>query len=52
MILSGHRGGMTTTNWTIGIIGGSGLYALDALEDPQWIAIDLGCVFNQAPRSA
>ena len=40
MILSGHRGGMTTTNWTIGIIGGSGLYALDALEDSQWIAID------------
>jgi 5'-methylthioadenosine phosphorylase len=26
--------------WTIGIIGGSGLYALDALEDAQWIAID------------
>jgi 5'-methylthioadenosine phosphorylase len=31
---------MTKANWTIGIIGGSGLYALDALEDPQWIAID------------
>lgn len=26
--------------WTIGIIGGSGLYALDALEDPQWIAVE------------
>ena len=26
--------------WTIGIIGGSGLYAIDALEDAQWIAID------------
>ena len=26
--------------WTIGIIGGSGLYAMDALEDPQWIAVD------------
>lgn len=26
--------------WTIGIIGGSGLYAIDALEDQQWIAID------------
>ena len=26
--------------WTIGIIGGSGLYAVDALEDPQWIAVD------------
>lgn len=23
-------------NWTIGIIGGSGLYAIDALENPQW----------------
>ena len=31
---------MKKANWTIGIIGGSGLYALDALEDPQWIAID------------
>jgi len=27
-------------DWTIGIIGGSGLYQLDALEDAQWIAID------------
>jgi len=26
--------------WTIGIIGGSGLYQLDALEDAQWIGID------------
>ena len=26
-------------DWTIGIIGGSGLYAIDALEDPQWIAV-------------
>jgi 5'-methylthioadenosine phosphorylase len=26
--------------WAIGIIGGSGLYALDALEEPQWIAVD------------
>lgn len=25
--------------WTIGIIGGSGLYAIDALEDAQWIAV-------------
>ena len=31
---------MKHANWTIGIIGGSGLYALDALEDPQWITID------------
>lgn len=26
--------------WTIGIIGGSGLYAIDALEEPRWIAVD------------
>ena len=26
--------------WKIGIIGGSGLYAIDALENPQWITID------------
>ncbi len=26
--------------WTIGIIGGSGLYEIDGLEDTQWIAID------------
>lgn len=26
--------------WVIGIIGGSGLYALDALENPQWIKVD------------
>ena len=26
--------------WTIGIVGGSGLYAIDALEDCQWIAVD------------
>ena len=28
------------TGWTIGVIGGSGLYAIDALEDPRWITID------------
>jgi 5'-methylthioadenosine phosphorylase len=28
------------SEWTIGIIGGSGLYAIDQLEDPQWIAVD------------
>ncbi|MDG5747795.1 S-methyl-5'-thioadenosine phosphorylase [Qipengyuania sp. XHP0207] len=27
------------SDWTIGIIGGSGLYAMDALEDAQWIDI-------------
>lgn len=26
--------------WTIGIIGGSGLYGLGALEDEQWIGVD------------
>ena len=26
-------------DWVIGIIGGSGLYAIDALEDAQWIAV-------------
>ena len=26
--------------WTIGIIGGSGLYAVEALEDSQWIGVD------------
>ena len=26
--------------WTIGIIGGSGLYEIDALDDAQWIAVD------------
>jgi 5'-methylthioadenosine phosphorylase len=29
-----------TSEWTIGIIGGSGLYAIDALEDAQWIAVE------------
>ncbi len=29
-----------TSPWTIGIIGGSGLYALEGLEDEQWIAVD------------
>jgi 5'-methylthioadenosine phosphorylase len=28
------------TGWTIGVIGGSGLYAIDALEDSRWIAVD------------
>ncbi len=28
------------SNWTIGIIGGSGLYQLDALEDTQWIKVE------------
>jgi 5'-methylthioadenosine phosphorylase len=27
-------------NWTLGIIGGSGLYAIDALEDAQWIRVN------------
>src|SRR5919112_2185063 len=28
------------SGWTIGILGGSGLYELDALEESQWIAVD------------
>ncbi len=26
--------------WTIGILGGSGLYEIDGLEDRQWLAVD------------
>ncbi|PZO92251.1 MAG: S-methyl-5'-thioadenosine phosphorylase [Sphingomonas sanxanigenens] len=26
--------------WTIGVLGGSGLYAIDSLEDAEWITID------------
>ncbi|MXP48142.1 S-methyl-5'-thioadenosine phosphorylase [Altererythrobacter luteolus] len=28
------------SKWTIGIIGGSGLYQIDALEDAQWIRVN------------
>ncbi|WP_114954405.1 S-methyl-5'-thioadenosine phosphorylase [Sphingosinicella terrae] len=28
------------SGWTIGILGGSGLYAMDALEEAQWIQVD------------
>jgi 5'-methylthioadenosine phosphorylase len=28
------------SEWTIGIIGGSGLYEVDALEDAQWMAVE------------
>lgn len=28
------------SQWTIGIIGGSGLYQVDGLEDAQWISVD------------
>jgi 5'-methylthioadenosine phosphorylase len=28
------------SGWTIGVIGGSGLYAIDALEDPRWIEME------------
>jgi 5'-methylthioadenosine phosphorylase len=28
------------TEWTIGILGGSGLYAMEALEEAQWIDVD------------
>jgi 5'-methylthioadenosine phosphorylase len=27
------------SEWVIGVIGGSGLYDIDALDDPQWIAV-------------
>ena len=30
---------MSGGEWVIGIIGGSGLYAIDALEDAQWISV-------------
>lgn len=30
---------MSCGSWTIGIIGGSGLYAIDALEDARWEAV-------------
>src|SRR5687767_1991035 len=28
------------SEWAIGVIGGSGLYAMEALEEAQWIAVD------------
>ena len=28
------------SEWVIGVIGGSGLYAMDALEDAQWIPVE------------
>ena len=28
------------SEWTLGIIGGSGLYQLDALEDASWVSVD------------
>ena len=28
------------THWTLGIIGGSGLYAIDGLEDARWISVE------------
>ena len=33
---------MTTSpaQWTLGILGGSGVYDLDGLTDPQWVSID------------
>ena len=27
-------------SWAIGVIGGSGLYAIDALEDGQWVSVE------------
>ena len=34
--LRAHRVG----GWTIGVIGGSGLYAIDALEEPRWTPVE------------
>ncbi|HEY0626579.1 MAG TPA: S-methyl-5'-thioadenosine phosphorylase [Allosphingosinicella sp.] len=28
------------SEWTIGVVGGSGLYEVDALEDAQWVEVD------------
>jgi hypothetical protein len=28
------------SHWKLGIIGGSGLYEIDALENPEWIEVD------------
>lgn len=28
------------SNWTIGVVGGSGLYEIDTLEDAQWIKVE------------
>lgn len=28
------------TDWTLGVLGGSGLYAIDGLENQQWVSID------------
>jgi 5'-methylthioadenosine phosphorylase len=28
------------TQWTIGIIGGSGLYAIDGLKNPEWRRVE------------
>ena len=28
------------SDWVLGIIGGSGLYEIDGLENPEWISID------------
>ena len=32
--------GRRMNGWTIGVIGGSGLYTVNALEDPRWITVD------------
>lgn len=31
---------MTDNSWTLGILGGSGLYDIEGLENPEWIEID------------
>ena len=31
---------MTDNSWTLGILGGSGLYDIEGLENAEWIEID------------
>ena len=33
-------GGPPVSEWVIGVLGGSGLYAIDALEDAEWVTVD------------
>ena len=30
---------MTVSEWTIGIIGGSGLYRIDGMKDAHWVSV-------------
>jgi 5'-methylthioadenosine phosphorylase len=33
------KGDAEVSDWTIGVIGGSGLYAIDEMEDAHWVAV-------------